>query len=476
MLQLILGDFETNVDSSAFALRRPPLTHRRTVVVGSGLAGLSAGYFCAKAGHQVTIFEAQPTRGMDAHGISIDGGAAGQGILDVPLRVMSVPGWKSVLELCRLLDVPTFEVKARVTMSWLDRKPWFPSSHFQLGPLSIPKASTFKYLNLPSILIGKHLLRLYQEPLLREQMPKWSFYGLPFHLTSMFLNSDLPSDQDQTIREFFESRNYHPLFWKGFLLPLLSTITTCRQEFLLDYPARALLEIVCGIIFGPRLRRIQGGTKTLVDQLSKGLTFKSGSPVVRMIEESHGVSVTNEKGETVVCDQVIFATQANQIPWIKTQYPSEWDILNSMVFDQGELLVHRDERVMPSQRSDWTTLSYQMDRDLNRSMFSVWTNPIEPSLSKHSPVFQSWNPLWEIPSDKVISRTAFERAVVTTKTAGALKDLQAIMFQPGRKVFFCGSWSYPGVPLLESAVLSAARIAQHLGIATLETFDHGRAS
>ncbi|MFN2361622.1 MAG: hypothetical protein ABR522_11175 [Marinobacter sp.] len=35
--------------------------------------------------------------------------------------------------------------------------------------------------------------------------------------------------------------------------------------------------------------------------------------------------------------------------------------------------------------------------------------------------------------------------------------------QPGRKVFFCGSWAYEGVPVLESAVRSANAIVNSIG-------------
>lgn len=41
--------------------------------------------------------------------------------------------------------------------------------------------------------------------------------------------------------------------------------------------------------------------------------------------------------------------------------------------------------------------------------------------------------------------------------------LQVLQRKPGRKVWFCGSYAMPGVPLLESAVRSSVAIA--------ETFD-----
>ena len=39
------------------------------------------------------------------------------------------------------------------------------------------------------------------------------------------------------------------------------------------------------------------------------------------------------------------------------------------------------------------------------------------------------------------------------------QNLQAVFAQARRRVFFCGSYAMPGIPLLESAVASARRVA-----------------
>ena len=54
-------------------------------IIGSGMAGLAAAHFLSRAGHRITIFEAQNGHGMDAHSLNWQGG-----LVDVPLRVISV--------------------------------------------------------------------------------------------------------------------------------------------------------------------------------------------------------------------------------------------------------------------------------------------------------------------------------------------------------------------------------------------------
>ena len=155
-------------------------------------------------------------------------------------------------------------------------------------------------------------------------------------------------------------------------------------------------------------------------------------------------------------DRVIVATQANQLRFLDDdQFGEERRTLDNIGFDAGELWVHKDTRFMPAKKQDWTALNFQMDKALEKPMFTVWVNEVEPSLKRGAPVFQTCNPLFEPAPDTVLARVPLERAVVHPGTAQVHEALGQWHRQPGRKVFFCGSWAYEGVPLLESAVRSA---------------------
>ena len=111
--------------------------------------------------------------------------------------------------------------------------------------------------------------------------------------------------------------------------------------------------------------------------------------------------------------RVIVATQANQLGFLDAeQFGREVAALRSIRFDHGELLVHSDTRFLPARRQDWTALNYLMDRSLERAMFTVWVNAVEPTLRDAPPVFQTWNPLFEPDPATVIARLPLARAVV----------------------------------------------------------------
>ncbi len=402
-------------------------------VIGSGMAGLAAARIFKDAGHEVTVFEAVEARGMDAHSLHVHGG-----LIDVPLRVMSPLAWRSVLALAQHCGVGTFEVDTFAACSNLDGKTWFRSSRMPLT--GWPTLGSWRYLNLQSAHIAM------------------GFWQLSSALNTV-------QDDETILGDFLARQDFHPAFWRGLLLPLLTTICTCSEEHLLAWPARPLLQLLGTIVHGATLRRLQGGTPALVKGLGQGLTFVSGSPVVALRQHDDGVTIRNARGDGGEFQRVIVATAANQTAFLDAaQFGRERTALSEIRFDKGELWVHGDQRFMPREKRDWSALNYHMTPDYSSAMFTVWVNRVEPSLASAPPVLQTWNPLFEPHPDTVISRTPLARAVVHGGTRQALATLQQLHTEPDRRVFFAGSWAFPGVPLLESAVRSAMSIARCLNI------------
>jgi len=410
---------------------------RSVAIIGSGMAGLAAAHGCRKQGWQVTLFEAQPVHGMDAHALALDGG-----LVDVPLRVMNPSAWSSVLALAAEVGVDTFPVNTFVSCSWPDQRTWFRSSRLPL--LRWPMVGSWRYLNGDSLRLALGMRRLYRV--------SRSLDGLP---------------QQMTVAELLQREKFDPLFWRGLVLPLLTTICTCEEQHLLAWPASQLLALLQQILHGDGLVRLKGGTRALVQGLAADLPRISGSPVRSVVEQGDHISVQNARGEGGLFDQVIIATQANQLDFLQGEgYRQEKAVLGDIRFDRGELVVHRDLRFMPRQRRDWTALNFRMDAALEKIMFTVWVNAVEPTLQNESPVLQTWNPQFEPVADSILVRVPLQRAVVHAGTAAVHQQLKRWHAEPGRRIFYCGSWAHDGVPLLESAVRSANAVVERMAHGT----------
>lgn len=403
-------------------------------VIGSGIAGLSAAHASREAGFDVCIFEAQDDLGMAAHSRLIDGG-----IVDAPLRIMNPDAWPSTLALARRVGVNTFPINVYTSCSWSDRRTWFRSSRMPLT--GWPLAGSWRYVDLRSARLALGMTRLAR------------------------LTRRLEASNDQRLlAEVLAEHEPDALFWRGLILPILQTICTCDEQHVLAWPATQLLSLLHGILHTSEAQRMRGGTAALAAALARDIPRHVGSRVTEVRQQRESVTVRNARGEGGRFDRVIVATQANQLGFLdQPDYAEERRVLQGIEYASGELVVHRDERFMPRHQRDWTALNFLMDRGMRQATFSVWMNAVEPTLTDTPALFQTWNPQFEPAAEKTLARLPMQRAVVTRRTAGVLEQLRNWHAQPGRRLFYCGSWAHEGVPLLESAVRSAQTVVERLG-------------
>ena len=405
-------------------------------VIGSGMAGLATARILKDAGHRITIFEALPGRGMDSHSLEFEGG-----LIDAPLRVMNPHLWKNTLSLATYLGIHTFPVRTYMACSWLfeDRtETWLTTTRSRIG-------------NFPIINNRKGI-----------QQYGWRLVKGMLQLKTAIAKFFKSKDQEITLTEFINNNHIEEVFWHGAVMPVLYTICTCNPKTIGDWPAKPLLVFLRQLTDGDALLRLQGGTPVLVDKLIAGIDIHNSSAITQIKEQDHGVLVENALGEQYVFDRVIVATPTNKIEQFldAEQFADDIALLKQFKFEQGNLVIHTDQSVMPPRRKDWAVLSYMMDRKFTRQHFTVWLNSVEPSLVGKTAVFQTWQPVTEIDPKKIISNVSLTRAVVDSHTVALNKELQQRHKDLKRKVFYCGSWSCDGLPILESAVTSAIHIAE----------------
>ena len=165
---------------------------------------------------------------------------------------------------------------------------------------------------------------------------------------------------------------------------------------------------------------------------------------------------------------MIIATQANRAISLRDDLPpQEHQCLASIPYDNVEVIVHSDDRLMPENRRSWRTFNMFVREGTDAlppdsAMCTVWVNRFDPHCQLHGNLFQTIRPLIDADPDKIVSRANLSRPAVTTASTQAIGFLNQLQRDRERRIWYCGSWAAVGIPLLESAVVSAKRIVDQI--------------
>lgn len=410
----------------------------KVAVIGSGIAGLSAAWLLG-AEHEVTLYEALPEPGMGAHGVEVAGVVA-----DVPLRVFYEGYYEQLLKLYAAVGIETVRSDYSTTFCDETGETYYRYHNRQPGLSTLLAFVGPRALQARSRRINLDLLRYYREA------PRDFAAGLP---------------RQETINDYLRRSGYSRDFVERFLLPAYAGIGTCSYERVRSYPAEVLNEYMSQGFFFTGVLTAAEGTPDVVARLSSRVSRERyGQPVSSVEVDPAGVEVWARGGGQERYDHVVIATQANQALRFLAPSAEEEAFLRAFSYERSEVVMHSDPRLMPKRRSDWGPVNFMVSAGHPRPMATIWTNAVQPRLREHADLFQTWNPILEPDPERVISRAVVERPGVDDQTLRALDELQVLHAQPGRRLWFCGSYAARGIPLLESGVRSAIAVAERLGV------------
>jgi predicted NAD/FAD-binding protein len=407
-------------------------------VVGGGLAGLSAAWRLSRR-HRVTLLERHAVPGMDAHSLDFhhDGFNAR---IDVPLRVLYAGYYPTLMAMYRAVGVAVESTNYAGSFSRVGGDAYFRYRNALVGGTSIPLPAP--PWGIPWLQIVRDLVRL------RRLAPR--------HLRTM--NDALP------LGTWLEQQRFSSAFANGFLVPVFATIGTCSYQAVRAYPARVVLDYLTrGLVLGG-VQRVVLGTREVVRRLTQGLgEVLCGVTVQTVAPAASGVEVRWDGGGRTF-DHVVVASQANQARrLLAPAFTAERDALAGFAYEASEVVVHTDPALAPRQRANWAPVNILVDDAQPRPMATIWLNRVQRDLRALSPVFQTWNPLLAPEESRVLARARFERPVVDAASVGASAEVTRLHSQPHRRLWLCGSYLGPGVPLLEAAASSSERVANAIG-------------
>ncbi|KAI9319092.1 hypothetical protein BX666DRAFT_1423201 [Dichotomocladium elegans] len=320
-----------------------------------------------------------------------------------------------------------------------------------------------------------------------------------------------------TLGTWFEQNRFHPYFVHEVFVPLFAAVCTNSWKSMLDYPAADILEYMAMGLFQESYV-VSGGVRKVVDSLSDPLDHVHLGTQIVSIRPSdtpgYVLDLHDAQGNIYHFHHVVFATQANQASRIlhgcldhldstvakhkrlADDIRSSLTILDQFQYDKAIVINHTDDRLLPHDRQAWRSLNFaSLDTSVRPTLPSdnIVPYPHDTTMTTHilnlthsafrdgSTIYmQTTNPCVSPDPAQILSKAWFERATVTLASKKAILDglftpteeadtqsLRLGRCQGLSGIWFVGSYSWPGIPLLEGCVASAEMVATQ-GIAKAE--------
>ena len=413
----------------------------KIAVVGSGISGLAAAWYLGQD-HQVTVCERGRYIGLDAHSVEVE--ATGSRVhLNAPMRVFYEGYYPTLSELYRDIGVAYESVNYSASFSPYGHRAYFRYKNYWLGRITLP------FLAGPSL----------------RTAGAWGL-GLEIALFLRRLRQlDLHSIPDSmTFEDYLERSGCSKRLVQDFLYPAMAGICTCSYQSVADYPAAIMLGYLARDLTWSRVNRLTHGVQDVACRLSAAADdIQLGLDVKYIVANEDKVELHDGRGYRERFDHVVVATQANQARSLLPEaMAAERSVLASFDYEGSRLQIHNDQRLAPVDQRDWAPVNFLLSQAHRKPMASIWLNAIYPELTDAAPMFETWNPFTEVDHEHVMVDAWVERPVVTARSLNAIEQLERLQAQEDRRVWFCGSYAYRGIPLLESAVASGKDIAQKI--------------
>jgi uncharacterized protein len=389
------------------------MSRRRIAIVGSGIAGLTAGYVLSRA-DDVTLLEADDRLGGHAHTHQITG--AGQELMiDSGFIVHNRRTYPLLTRLFTELGVGVQPSEMSMSVSCAGCGLEY-AGHRGLGGL------------LPGLRSGGRQYAWMLGEVLR------------FHRAARRLvATEAARPGDLTLGQFLRAGGYSRYFSSHFALPFVASVWSCPPQTALQYPARYLFTFLdqhglLSVTGSPPWLTVTGGSRSYVERVAKQLaSVRTGSRVSRVTRRAGAAQVgfTDADGAAreQTFDGVVIATHPDQaLALLADPSPAERSVLSAFRYSRNETLLHTDASVLPASprtRSSWNYVLSSCSAEQPRVQVSYYMNRLQ-RLSAAQDYVVTLNPDPEPPDRHVLARMSYAHPVYDQAALDAQRRLPGL--------------------------------------------------
>jgi len=167
-------------------------------------------------------------------------------------------------------------------------------------------------------------------------------------------------------------------------------------------------------------------------------------------------------GEWLEFDEVILACHSDQaLRMLNDSTPTERAILGDLSYQNNDVVLHMDTRILPKRKAAWASWNYRLDGNLKRPASVTYNMNILQQLPANAPTFcVTLNQSELIDEAKVIRRFNYAHPVFNEASLKAQGRREEISGQ--NHTHFAGAYWHNGFH--EDGVRSALDVCAHFGV------------
>ncbi|MFI0510394.1 NAD(P)/FAD-dependent oxidoreductase [Streptomyces sp. WSLK1-5] len=415
---------------------------RRTAVVGSGVAGLTAAYILGRT-RPVTLYEADDRLGGHAHTHELTSPHDGRvHRVDSGFIVHNRRTYPHLLRLFDELGVPTQESEMSMSVRCEGCGLEYAGARGPAGLFARPGA----------LLRGPYLRLLTEVPAFHRAARRLLAEGGPDALT---------------LGEFLDREGFSGYFRTHFMTPVVSAVWSCDAATAQRYPAAYLFRFMdhhgmLSVTGSPVWRTVTGGSRAYVDRIAKHIgEIRTGAPVRAVRRHADSAEVTTDDGTTEPYDAVVIAVHPDQaLRLLADASEREREVLGAFRYSRNTTLLHTDTRLLPraaGARASWNYLMPACDAGADRVRVSYDMNRLQ-RLDATENFVVTLGGEERVDPDRVLARMVYEHPVYTPESVAAQRRLHELA---GPVCVFAGA--YHGWGFHEDGCRSGVEAAAALG-------------
>ncbi|SET26777.1 Predicted NAD/FAD-binding protein [Marinobacter segnicrescens] len=416
-------------------------TPQRIAVIGAGVSGLTAAWLLSEK-HDVSLFESGNYAGGHTNTRMVSAGGR-EWPVNTGFIVFNDWTYPNFIRLMDKLGVASEDSDMSFSVD-------SPANGLQYNGTSLNTlfAQRRNLANLPFLKMIREILRFNRQT-----------------------RADLEAgtlDDTQTLGDYLDRHGFSRYFRNYYIVPMGSAIWSAPEVVLEQFPVRFFLQFfnnhgMLSVDDRPQWRVISGGSVTYVNRMMERLGDRTwlNSPVESVIRDSDGVTV-RAQGKDHRFDQVVFGCHSDQaLAMLRDPTEQELSILSAIPYQDNDVVLHTDSRLLPSNRRAWAAWNYYIPQKPDQPVSVTYNMNILQNFHDAPETFcVTLNRSHDIDPNRVIERYTYAHPVFSLEGVAAQQRYAEIGNQ--NRTHYCGAYWFNGFH--EDGVRSALRVADAFGV------------